>query len=176
MGNKTKAPVLANRYITVSRQVEGEGGKKETETANIVPGQEVPDWAVEYIKPEHLGDPRDLLVEADQFLDALRETARREGIQFTEEWTKEHLSQAITAVRQAALTHTPLDMSQFGPMGAAAPAEPAQESDSGALKPLDQMSRDELDAEHVQRFGKKPHHALTDGNLRNQLAEAREGG
>lgn len=178
---KTKEPVLANRYIKVSRSTKDDEGKTTLETVDLVPGQEVPDWAVDQIKPEHLGDPRDPLEEeADQFLVALRETATREGINWTPEWRKEHLSQAITGVRQAANSGKPIDMRQFGPIGSVEPAEQAENTPEGApgdkLKSLDDMSRDELNAEYEKRFDEKPHHALADSTLRSRLADARDRG
>jgi hypothetical protein len=175
-----KAPVLANRHIKVSREVPDGDGKKINETAEIVPGQEVPAWAVELIKPEHLGDPRDPLEEEDQFLTALRETATREGIPWEDDWRKEHLSQAITAVRQAASAGRSIDMGQFGPAREAVVTEGVSPSGDAAgseqLKPLDQMSRTELEDEYKERFGDKPHHALIDSNLRARLQEARDKG
>lgn len=181
-----KSPVLANRYIKVSRKTgTDEKGAVQTEEVSIVPGQEVPDWAVELIDPTHLGDPRDPLEEQDQFLQALRETATREGIKWDETWRKEHLSQAITAVRQAATAGVTLDTNQFGPVGATSPAQTTSvpldtsEAQSGSgteAKPLDKMSRDELNAEHQQRFNETPHHALSDDNLRKRLQEARDKG
>lgn len=162
---------VVNRYVEVGRMVDG-----KQETLNLVPGQEAPDWAVKLIKREHLGDPRDPLEEQDQFLTALRETATREGIEWDESWRKEHLTQAITAVRQAAQAGVTLDMAQFGP---SVPAENAQASETGEgtqLKALEAMSRDELEAEHQERFNDKPHHALSDNNLRARLQEARDKG
>lgn len=159
---------VVNRYINVGRMVDG-----KQETVDLVPGQEAPDWAVKLIKPEMLGDPRDPFEEQDQFLTALRETATREGIEWTPEWRKEHLTQAITAKRQAASGGVSLDMSQFGPPGAQAPVQ----TDSGdQLKALDSMSRDELEAEYVERYHEKPHHALSDNNLRARVGEARDKG
>lgn len=174
---KTDEKVLANRYIKVSRLVPGDDGKQKLEEAEIVPGQEVPAWAVEHIKAEHLGAPRDPLEEQDQFLAALRDTATREGIKWNEQWTKEHLSQAITATRQAAAGGHSIDTSQFGPAGAPAAPKADSEPQGGSgdeLKSLDHMSRDELDAEHVRLYNEKPHHALSDANLRTRLQEARD--
>lgn len=163
---------VVNRYIEVGRMVDG-----KQETLNLVPGEEAPDWAVKLIKKEHLGDPRDPLEEQDQFLTALRETATREGIEWDETWRKEHLTQAITAVRQAASGGHKLDMSQFGPPNYQAPAQPTESSDSGSgaeLKPLDGMSREELEAEYEKWYDEKPHHALGDTNLRTRVQEARD--
>jgi hypothetical protein len=169
---------VCNRYIKVSR-LTGDGDKKQLEEVSLVPGQEVPDWAVELLDPQHLGSPRDPLEEQDQFLVALRETATREGIKWNDRWEKEHLSQAITAVRQAAAGGHSIDTTQFGPAAAPTASEADSESQSGSgeqLKPLDQMSRDELDAEHQRVFNEKPHHALSDSNLRTRLQEARDKG
>lgn len=165
---------VCNRYIKVSR-LKGDG---KLEELLLVPGQEVPDWAVKEIDPAHLGDPRDPLEEQDQFLQSLRDTATREGIEFDETWKKEHLSAAITAVRQAAAGGHRIDASQFGPASTSASSEGDSGAQSGSgdeLKSLDRMSRDELNEEHKQRFNELPHHALSDDNLRKRLSEAREG-
>lgn len=172
---------VVNRYITVSRQVDGDDGKKTSETLELAPGQDAPDWAVELIKQEHLGDPRDPLEETDQFLISLRETATNEGIPWTEEWDKGHLTQAITAVRQAKAAGRTLDLSQFGPPGAAPARQSQQEDPEGStgepqLKSVDAMSNEELKAEYEQRYEEKPHHALSETNLRTRVQEARDKG
>lgn len=163
--------VVVNRYINIGREVDG-----KQETIDLVPGEEAPAWAAKLIKPEHLGDPRDPLEEQDQFLTALRETATREGIEWTPEWRKEDLTQAITAVRQAASTGVVLDRSQFGPPGVQVPTQTDESGSGEQLKALDKMSRDELEAEYVDRFKEKPHHALADKGLRERLQEARDKG
>jgi hypothetical protein len=171
---------VVNRYITVSREVDGDDGKKKSESLDLVPGQDAPDWAVELIKREHLGDPRDPLEEeTDQFLISLRQTATSEGIPWTEEWNKGHLTQAITAVRQAKAGGRTLDLTQFGPPGDAPARQSQQETPDGGsgepqLKSVDDMSADELKAEYEQHYSEKPHHALSETNLRSRVQEARD--
>jgi hypothetical protein len=172
---------VVNRYITVSREVDGDDGKKKSETLELAPGQDAPDWAVELIKREHLGDPRDPLEETDQFLISLRQTATNEGIPWTEEWNKGHLTQAITAVRQAKAGGRTLDLTQFGPPGAAPARQSQQEppgDDSGNHTPkqVSEMSTDELKAEYERLYDEKPHHALSEINLRTRVQEARDKG
>lgn len=167
---------VVNRYITVSREVDGDDGKKTSETLELAPGQDAPDWAVELIKREHLGDPRDPLEETDQFLLSLRETATNEGISWTEEWDKGHLTQAITAVRQAKAAGRTLDLSQFGPPGAAQSQQEPAQPDSGNHTPkqVSEMSVDELRAEYERLTNEKPHHAFSENTLRSRVQEARD--